>query len=229
MARVPCFGADSMRTITTTIACGIGLILAALSAGCTPSARAKNQTLATAIIEKAGAASQFADASTDDFAAIRHIPSGMLCVLPADGAFDFESFPQQASNQGAYCSAASNATASTLMVIRFSEETTLDRAFADGLAVSAGPASPRPWTGAPSAADKAPPEGLPHFRIARFEATIHGAPSYLRVSMGEAQGWYLQQIVSAPIDQAARVEAEAGESWRRALREFGANSSPEKE
>jgi hypothetical protein len=66
----------------------------------------------------------------------------------------------------------------------------------------------------------ASPEGLPHFRIARFEAQIDGQPSYLRVAMSEARGWYLQQIVSGPLAQAAEVEARAGQDWRRLLRDF---------
>jgi hypothetical protein len=38
--------------------------------------------------------------------------------------------------------------------------------------------------------------------------------------MGEADGWYIQQIVSAPLGQAELAEAQSGESWRRGLRAF---------
>ena len=217
-----------MTTTANGLAMGVCLALVMLGTACAPSARAQNHAMAQAVLQKAGDGSLVVDASTDDVAAIRHIPSGMVCDLPADGAFDFESFPQDADNHGAYCAAASNGAAATMLAVRFSTPTTLDRAFADGLAASVGAAAPRPWSGQPSDADKASPEGLPHFRIARFEATVHDEPSYLRVSMAEVGGWYLQQIVSAPIAKAAAAEAEAGKSWRRAMREFAANTSPEK-
>lgn len=178
--------------------------------------------MARAVLERAGDAELYADASDGARAAIRHVPSGMVCELPEDGAFDLEAFPESAANAGAYCSTAVDEVATMLVAVRFGESTTLDAAFAEALASSAAQASPRPWPGAPSDADRAPPQGLPHFRIARFEATIDGTPHYLRVAMSEAGGWYLQQIVSAPLERAEAVEAAAGVQWRALLRDFAA-------
>mgnify|MGYP001321869325 CR=1 FL=1 len=175
--------------------------------------------MAMAVIARAES-SLFVDASDDTRAAIRHAPSGMICVLPRDGAFDLEVFPETAENPGAFCSTASSGIATTFVAVRFGAGATLDSAFADALAASAGQASPRPWPGEPSAADKSSPEGLPHFRIARFEVTMDAAPHYLRVAMSEVNGWYLQQIVSAPLGQAGVAEAGAGDAWRAALGEF---------
>jgi hypothetical protein len=149
----------------------------------------------------------------------------MLCVLPRDGAFDLEAFPASAANPGAHCSMVDDGVATSFVAVRFADGTNLDGAFAESLAASAGQASPRAWAGEPSAADKSSPEGLPHFRIARFEVVIDGAPSFLRVAMSEARGWYLQQIVSAPLDRAEAAEAAAGETWRRELRAFVAGPS----
>lgn len=194
----------------------LGLLLSA----CGQSALARNHTMAAAVLQRAGGGGIFADASDETRAAIRHAPSGMICELPSDGAFDMEAFPPSAANPGAYCSSVINGVATTLVAVHFDAGTTLDAAFSEALAASAGQAAPRSWPGEPSAADKAPPEGLPHFRIARFEAQIDGEARYLRVAMSEARGWYLQQIVSAPLAQAEAVEAQAGRDWRRLLPAF---------
>ena len=198
------------------------LLLSAVAStlgACGPDPGARNSAMALAVIERAES-HLFVDASDETRAAIRHAPSGMVCVLPRDGAFDLEVFPETAGNPGAYCSTASDGVAATFVAVRFGAGTTLDRAFADALAASVGQASPQHWSGEPSVADKSSPDGLPHFRIARFEATVNEAPHYLRVAMSEANGWYLQQIVSAPLDKAGEAEAQAGEAWRAALREF---------
>ncbi len=202
----------------------LSVVAGALGA-CGPDPGGRNSAIANAVIERAES-TLFVDASDDTRAAIRHAPSGLVCVLPREGAFDLEVFPETAGNPGAYCATALNGVAATFVVVRFGPNTNLDGAFADALAASAGQASPRPWPGEPSAADKSSPDGLPHFRIARFEATINDAPHYLRVAMSEANGWYLQQIVSAPLDQAEAAEAQAGDAWRAALREFVAHPPP---
>ncbi len=189
--------------------------------GCGPDPAADNHAKAIAVLERAGEGAPFADASTAERAAIRHEPSGMVCVLPRDGPFDLAAFPATAANPGAYCSTVTGGVAAAVVAVRF-VATNLDRAFAEALAESAGRASPQPWTGEPSDADKSSPEGLPHFRIARFEATIDGSPHYLRVAMSETRGWYLQQIVSAPLDRGEAAEAEAGTAWRGLLAEFAA-------
>jgi hypothetical protein len=43
---------------------------------------------------------------------------------------------------------------------------------------------------------------------------------YLRVAVSEARGWYVQQIVSAPLGQADIAEADAGLEWRQVLKDF---------
>jgi hypothetical protein len=53
-----------------------------------------------------------------------------------------------------------------------------------------------------------------------MRANVGGEERYLRLSMSERQGWYLQQIVSAPIGDAMAAEVQAGQSWRAVLREF---------
>lgn len=196
----------------------VALTLAASACGANP--LAEHRATAAAVLERAGGGDIFVDASTADFAAIRHAPSGMLCVLPSDGAFDLQAFPASAANPGASCSAANGGVATLFVAVRFEAVTSLDRAFAEALAATAGQASPIVWTGEPSAADTSSPEGLPHFRIARFEVAVDGAPGYLRVAMSEARGWYLQQIVSAPLERAEAAEAAAGEAWRQELRAF---------
>lgn len=196
------------------------LAIAGVAGACGQQSRTENRAMAMAVLERAGGGGLFVDASNEARAAIRHVASGMVCVLPRDGAFNLEAFPASAANPGAYCSTASDGVAVTVVAVQFGAATTLDRAFAEALATSAGRASPRPWAGEPSAADKSSPDGLPYFRIARFEANVDGTPHYLRVAMSEARGWYLQQIVSAPLAQADAVEADAGVAWRGLLREF---------
>jgi hypothetical protein len=98
----------------------------------------------------------------------------------------------------------------------------LDTAFASALAQLDEGLEMQPWPGAPSAADLASPEGLPHFRINRVQAMFDEEARYLRLSMGEMDGWYLQQIVSSPLAEAISAEAAAGESWRTALSAFAA-------
>lgn len=171
------------------------------------------------MLERSGSP-DFENASTADYAALKHTPSGMLCVLPTDGVFDFGVFPAAATNAGAHCSMARGDVATTLMAVRFGEGATLDSAFQEAVNATAGQAGATRWPGEPSEADKSSPEGLPHFRIARFQATLDGTPHYLRIAMSEARGWYLQQIVSAPIADAESEEARAGQEWRSTLREF---------
>lgn len=203
---------------TIRAACLIAVSLALGSCG--GDVRTQHATMARAVLERAGGDGVFADASNVERAAIRHVPSGMVCPLPSDGAFDLEAFPPSAANQGAYCSSASGGVATTFVAVHFGANVTLDQAFSEAVSTSVGSASPVAWEGQPSAADRASPEGMPHFRIARFQATIDGAPHYLRVSMTEADGWFLQQIVSAPLGEAVGAESAAGQAWRAAMGEF---------
>jgi hypothetical protein len=64
--------------------------------------------MVTAILERAGEAGAFVDASTATRTAIRHAPSGLVCTLAHDGAFDLEAFPSGSGNPGASCSHAVN-------------------------------------------------------------------------------------------------------------------------
>lgn len=193
----------------------------ALLASCGPSqAVAQHRELTASVLQRTGAP-DFADASTDDHPAIRHEPSGLTCRLPRNGAFDFGTFPAAAANPGAQCTTASEQVATSFIVVAF-PQTNLDDAFARALAETAGRAGATPWEGEPSAADAASPEGLPHFRLARFTASADGQQIYLRIGMTEAGGWYLQHIVYAPVADAHAVEAAAGQEWRAALADFAA-------
>lgn len=195
----------------------------AAAASCGADTRAQNRTRAQAVIEQAGGGAVFADTSTAAYASVLHKLSGLECVVPRDGEFSLEEFPRTAAHPGITCSRAESNVATMLLVVYYGEGVPIDTAFGQALQASAGQASSEPWTGEPSAADRASPEGLPHFRIARFSANVGGQPSYLRVAMAETQGWFLQQVTSGPIADADAVEAAAGEDWRRALRAFAAS------
>lgn len=190
------------------------------TAACAPNPQSRNHAAADAVL--AGGAPDFENASTAERAAIRHTPSGLVCVLPSDGAFTFDVFPAAAANPGAHCSSANGDVASSMVATRFGAEVSLDSAFQAGIMTLVGAGQPTRWPGAGSDADAASPEGLPHFRIVRLAVRAEGADRYLRVAMSEANGWYLQQIVAAPLDQADAAEAEAGSAWRDALRAFAA-------
>lgn len=197
------------------LVCALALALA----GCAKNDLDTHREIASRMLTQRGAP-DFADASTPDYAAIRHTPSGMLCVLPADGAFEFDVFPAAATNAGAQCSSTQGEVVTAWVAVSFAEETTLDTAFASALAQLDEGLDLTPWAGDPSAADLSSPEGLPHYRINRFETAFDEEQRYLRLSMGEMEGWYLQQIVSSPLADAVSAEADAGESWRTALRAF---------
>lgn len=186
---------------------------------CAKTDRAKHSEVATAILQQRGTP-DFIDASTSDYAAIRHTPSGMLCVMPTDGAFEFDLFPAAATNAGAQCSSTEGELVTGWVAVHFQEPTSLDAAFASAVQQLTSSLSAQPWLGRPSAADLASPEGLPHFRIHRVRANFDGEERYLRVSMAEMDGWYLQQIVSSPFATASASEAAAGEAWRSALSAF---------
>lgn len=190
-----------------------------LLAACAPDLAAENRAKAGKLLERIQA-DGFENWSTDKAVALRHTPSGMVCTLPASGALDVGVFPPQAANPGAYCASASDDIATTIVVVHFGDSTDIDTAFAEAVATGAGAASPAPWRGKGSEADKLPPDGLPHFRIARFQTELEGKAHYLRVAVSEARGWYLQQLVSAPIDRAEAAEAKAGRDWRDLLQEF---------
>lgn len=205
------------------------LILAAtlLSvSACGQSSLAKHNEAAEATLAQVGAP-DFENASTPEYAAIRHAPSGMTCRLPQNGVFEFGVFPASARNAGAHCASAEGEVVSTFIVVRFPPPTTIDTAFQEALAATAGRAGAQLWDGEPSEADKSSPEGLTHFRIQRFVGNVDGAPRYLRVAMTEADGWFVQQVVSAPAGDAETVEEQAGEAWRSMLREFAAAHAEE--
>lgn len=188
-------------------------------AGCGESDSAKHSAVALRVLTQRGSP-DFIDASTEDYAAIRHTPSGMLCVMPADGAFEFDVFPASAANRGAHCSSTSGEVANAWVTMNFRQPTTLDAAFATAVAEISGQAESRVWDGEPSVADRSSPEGLSHYRIHRFIVTYGDSPRYMRLAMSEMDGWYLQQIVSSPVQDAEAAEQRAGEEWRFVLRAF---------
>jgi hypothetical protein len=203
------------------ILCATMVMLAA----CEKSDLDKHRDVTSQMLAARGA-SDFVDASTAEHAAIQHTPSGMLCVLPASGAVEFDVFPASAANAGAQCSSSDDETVSAWVAVNFREPTTLDAAFGSAIAQLTNGLEARPWPGQPSEADRSSPEGLPHYRINRFTADFNGERRYVRLAMAEKDGWYLQQIVSAPASAAGEAEAEAGEVWREGLRTFAAHDAP---
>lgn len=197
----------------------LAFALMASVTACGQSDAQKHSEMAQGLLTQRGAP-DFTDASTSERAAIRHDPSGMICVLPADGAFEFDVFPADATNEGAHCSGTVGEVANAWVAVRFQQATTLDAAFATAVNEITSAPDAAAWDGRPSAADRAPPEGLPHYRIHRFTTEYSGARRYMRLAMSEMDGWYLQQIVSAPLEDVETAEAQAGEEWRAALRAF---------
>lgn len=192
-------------------------LLAALAlCACGPNPRAENSARARIVLEEAGS-TLFEDASTADYAAIRHNLSGLECVAPRTGDFALDLAPQTAANPGVFCDTVVGGVATRLGAVYFGASVPLDTAFAQALADIAGQAPHEDWSGEPSTFDKAPPQGAPHFRIARYSITIDGQPTYMRVAMSEARGWFMHQLVQGPITEAQAIEAAAGEDWRRAL------------
>lgn len=188
---------------------------------CADGDQARHSQAANRLLQQNGAP-DFADASTPDYAAIRHTPSGMICLLPASGAFQFELFPPSSANAGAQCSSSEGEVVTAWVAVNFREPTTLDIAFSNSVAQLTNGMSVQPWRGQPSEADRASPEGLPHYRIHRVRANFDGEERYLRLSMAEMDGWYLQQIVSGPLSEAPATEEVTGVSWRQGLQAFAA-------
>lgn len=195
------------------------ITLAVIVAGCQPGDLAKHQRATERMLTERGTP-DFADASTAEVAAIRHTPSGMVCVLPDNGAFEFEVFPATVPNAGGQCSSTQGEVVTAWVAVNFRTPTTLDVAFSSAVSQLTNGLSAQPWRGQPSEADRASPEGLPHYRIHRVRGSFDGEERYLRISMAEKDGWYLQQIVSAPLNEAPAAETLSGESWRAGLRAF---------
>ncbi len=189
------------------------------AAGCSSEALRHNRDNAGAVLSRTGAP-DFVDASTAEYAAVRHEPSGMVCRLPDDGVFEINVFPASAANPGAHCTLAHDRSASTFVVVRFGEDVSLDDAFRDAAASLVAERDAALWTGRASAADRSDPQGLPHFRIARYRVSLDGELSYVRVAVAEARGWFLQQVVTTPIETAEASEEAAGTAWRVALADF---------
>lgn len=196
-------------------------VLALLTSACAKGEAEQHRNTTQRMLSARGTP-DFVDASSVEYAAVRHTPSGMICVLPADGAFAFDVFPAAAMNAGAQCSGTEGEVVTAWVAVQFREPTTLDAAFSSAIAELTGNLSTQAWPGSPSLADRSSPEGLPHYRIHRLEADMNGERRYLRVAMAEQDGWYVQQIVSAPLADAERAEARAGEAWRAGIRPFSA-------
>ncbi len=190
------------------------VLLSSAACGCAPDARVVNRSLTHGVIERADAVGVFVDASTAEHAQVRHAPSGMVCQMPAEGAFQLETFPPEAANEGAACTFSMNGVATTLVAMHFNHEVTLDQAFAESVAMSARLEGAVPWTGEESPADA---EHGDADRIIRVQGRTDGSEVYLRVAMSESQGWFIQQIVFAPIEAAQSAETAAGENWRTIL------------
>lgn len=190
------------------------IMLAALLAGCGPSGGSANSEAARGLIERSQIEGAFEDASNAESAAVRHIASGLVCTLPEHGAFHVAPFPEGAANEGAECTHASDGVAQTLMAVRFSRAVTIERAFAEAVAMSAPLRNLHRWRGAPVTEDES---AIPDQRLARMQGDLNGETYYLRIAMKQGRdGWLLQQTVLAPIALAQTVDSEAEEMWRRA-------------
>ncbi|MGE0741127.1 MAG: hypothetical protein AB7O98_07270 [Hyphomonadaceae bacterium] len=190
------------------------LFLAALllAYGCSGSA-AEHSTAARGLIEQSGVGEAFEDASTAQFAAVRHKSSGLVCRLPAEGAFHIEVFPPNVANEGAACSHASGSVAETLLAVRFSRAVTFERAFTEAVAMSA-PQSARRWREAPVENNATTRDE----RVSRLQGEMNGQPYFARVAMRQGEdGWLLQQIVLAPLELASEADSTADERWREAV------------
>jgi hypothetical protein len=203
----------------------ISLMALVALAACEQGAKARNQAIAAEVLTRTGAP-DFVDASTAERAAVRHTPSGLICVMPFDGTLDMGVFPASSANAGAHCTIARGQIASTLVAVRFSGRTTLDQIFNEAVASTVRAPTATRWSGRASAADQADATGLPNHRVGRFEIMVNETPSYVRVAAGESRGWYLQQVVSAPLTEAEQAETLAGAEWRAALQAFGDASNP---
>jgi hypothetical protein len=210
----------SVRRLAAGLLCA--LLMLSVTA-CAKSGQDAHSEIARRLIAQQGTP-DFADASTAEYAAIQHTPSGLMCVLPADGAFHFELFPAEAANAGAQCTTTRGDVVTAWLAVRFHQPTSLDAVFADAVAQLAQGPDTQAWDGRPSAADRASPAGLAHYRISRVIGSLDGQRRYLRLAVSERDGWYLQQIVSAPAESAENAEAAAGTEWRGALAAFSATS-----
>lgn len=197
------------------------IALAVVLVSCGEGGAARNSEIAQRMLTERGAP-DFADASNAERPAIRHTPSGMVCVMPAEGTFEFDLFPADSINRGAHCSTMVGEVMNAWVAVSFREPTTLDAAFANAVAEISGERGGQPWDGQPSEADRSSPEGLPHYRIHRVSTDYGDGNRYLRLAMSEMDGWYVQQIVSAPLADAETAERQAGEEWRAVLRDFAA-------
>ena len=194
-------------------------VLALALSACVKGDQARHTETVNRMISEHGTP-DFEDASTAEYAAVLHTPSGMLCTVPTDGAFDFDIFPSSSANAGAQCSSSSGELVTAWVAVNFSQPTNLDAAFASAVAQLTNGLSSQNWLGEPSEADRASPEGLPHYRIHRVRGNFDGEERYLHLSMAEKDGWYLQQIVSAPLEDAVAAEAATGVAWRAGLQRF---------
>ena len=188
--------------------------LAAALAACGPDPIAPNRAMTQGVIERAGAQRVFVDASTAEQARVRHRPSGLVCAIPTDGAFQIETFPEGATNEGVACTRSVDGVATNLMAMKFNHEVSLDQAFAESVNMSARLEGAAGWVGAESPADA---EHGDIDRIVRVRGRANGEEVYLRVAMVQSRDWFVQQIVFAPIDKAEAAEAVAGEDWRLVL------------
>ncbi|UPT61143.1 MAG: hypothetical protein M0D54_11800 [Hyphomonadaceae bacterium JAD_PAG50586_4] len=148
--------------------CAMALLLSA----CAKTDLDQHSEVAVRLIDQRGAP-DFVDASTTEYSAIRHTPSGMICVLPDAGAFEFDVFPANAMNAGAQCSTTTEQSLSAWIAVRFREPTTLDVAFASAVAQLNGEAASRHSLGR---ARRATPIAL-HPKACRTIESIACAPT----------------------------------------------------
>ncbi|GAM98309.1 hypothetical protein U91I_01942 [alpha proteobacterium U9-1i] len=185
--------------------------LACAANACGPDPSAANRDIARGVIERSEIGGAFVDASTPEAARLRHRESGLVCAIPASGAFQVETFPPSAANEGASCMRATGQVVTTLMAMKFGHDVALDQAFGESVITSARLEGATPWTGAESAADAAHGDAD---RIVRLRGRAGPDEVYFRVAMTQAGDWFIQQIVFAPIESAEAAEQSAGEDWR---------------
>jgi hypothetical protein len=186
---------------------------------------ASNGVMALELIANAQADGVFEAAPGAHVVAVRHIQSGLVCVMPEENANTLRLFPQSARGEDVACDSHSDVEFQTLYATRYPQPAHLDDVFegAVGAMVERFPDAELYTT---EAVDGAPnigpaPRGS---RTARFIITSEdGRQRYSRVSVAMIDGWCLKlRFTRIAEDDFAMIAAEetAELTWIAALDQF---------
>ncbi len=170
------------------------------------------------LISKAGAQAFFRNESkADGGILLRHLPSGMMCILnPGRPGTDLTMFPTAAPGDDVACSTQTVLASHTFYATRLPPGVDLDQAFKGAVAAikarspEAKPFKPPPESGKLMAlfAEKLPPQKTAIFRIRE---------GFTRVSVVVVNGWQIKARMTSPSE--AGVTAMADMSWVAAFAE----------